>query len=1148
MSDTRANLDVSSCPTKETLEKFMEGRLSPLEVERIALHLNISQCCECHRFCDNFVGPDDELIKGIQSSHFEPPCRLDAYYRELLDAHESNRVARTGADQIQPGYRPNKGTRIFREGSFSSLAIGPFQLLEPIGRGGMGDVFRAVDSRTHRQVAMKLIRTDRFSDPEFTRRFRDEAETAAHLDHPNIVPVYEVNFGRIPYFIVMKFIDGKPLSDLAADYLPDVNRSAKLMISVAEAIHYAHQRRVIHRDLKPANVVVDRAGVPYITDFGLSKRIGAESTKTHGSGILGTPGYMAPEQVVGEPQGLTTAIDVYGLGGVLYFLLTGQPPFSGNREMDILRNVVDREPKPPRQICSGVPRDLETICMKCLSKDPHKRYGSAEAVAKDLDRWFQGEPVLARRARWSYRMQRWCQRRPLVATLTAIALLLTLTVSVGGPLSAILIQRQSVATRRNLFDLQIALARAERYSEIPNHRQTAFNAVEGALQAARGFTMTPQQKLNLRNEAIAAMAYPEVKLENSWSIPSAYPAVDASLEHFAYVTSQGDLVVRDLEDGHERARFPGPAPTLDAIQISPAARYLAVPYMTKPKFTSLIDLMGFATKVVHNSLEQLGKPTLLDFELPNRHGLALYSIDEAQLLWITEFGLVPDQLAFSEDGNLIAAATDDGRIHVWETKSGNLVNRLSEPDFNRFAWRPHSPQLTIANQTHVVRSINVFTNRVEATYHLPDVIEDVVWQKTGHSFAAISQMTIYLWDAEANRLIRIFREHESAPIVKLSFGSHDTLCASVGHGDHTLVWAPHSGCLLTRIKGHYPYIAESSSKLAITRAAQGNLEINVWNVSEPAELSSFQIGAESSEYLQSVAFSQDGKTVAACGVDGLYVWEPVHLSDGRFVPLLGAFGVAAGPAPGQWLVNTEHGLLSVRLARSSDLPAEINDVAPIRPSRFYQLASCAGGHRIAASCGFGRALLLDLQTGIKRHIDIGNDETPIAVSPDGRWFVSLAGAGADAEILAWDFLSGERAARIGSSERGYNKIAISNDGRRIAVGSSIAYRCFEQEAGGSWRHIYTVPRPERGIWGSAAFSHDGRNLAIVDTKEMVKIVEASTGNELCRLNAPAPRFTITDLCFSPDDAILTLVGEGRHIHCWNIQLIRKELAEKKLDW
>ncbi len=647
------------------------------------------------------------------------------------------------------------------------------------------------------------------------------------------------------------------------------------------------------------------------------------------------------------------------------------------------------------------------------------------------------------------------------------------------------------------------------------------------------------------------MAFPNVTLERSWTIPFAYPAVDASLQVCAYPTSQGDLVVRDLEDGSVRARFAGPGPTTDAIRISPAAHYLAVPCTTQNSGLSLEHWLRAGVRAIQHFQtmdRESGKLNWPGSELPSPRGLAVYSVDEARLLWRNEFGLIANQLEFSSDGKLIAGASVDGRIHVFETASGKLINRLYPGNYNQFAWRPYSAQLTIADQTPFVRLINVFSQRVEATYRLPDVVDDIMWQQSGDSFAAISARTIYLWDAEANQLKRIFREHPSEPIVKISFGSRDHLCASSDHDGNTLVWAPHSGRLLTTIKGYYPFVSETDSKLATTRAAHGRLEINVWDVTESAELSNFQIGAEDSAYLQSIAYSPDGQTIAACGDDGLYVWKPKCPEQGRFVPLLGAFGVAAGADSGQWLVNSEHGLLSVRLSRSSSLPAVIEDLAPIRPSRFYNVSASSDGTRIGASCGRGQVLLLELETGRARHFEIGNDESPIAVGPDGTWFVSLVGTRNKLELLAWDFQTGQCLGKIGNCKKGYNRFAISNDGRRIVVGNSIVYRCFERNADGAWRGSWTVPRQEAGIWGAASFSHDGQTVAIVDSKDMVRIIEASTGTDLCRLQAPSPRFTITDLGFSPDDSLLTLVGEDRQIQCWDIRLIRHELAEMQLDW
>jgi WD40 repeat protein/tRNA A-37 threonylcarbamoyl transferase component Bud32 len=292
--------------------------------------------------------------------------------------------------------------------------FGDYELIEEVGRGGMGIIYKARQLGLDRVVAVKMI-LDRRRDRE---RFRLEAELAAGLEHPHIVSIYEVGeFDGHPYFS-MQFIDGQNLSELLRDGPVGVRRAAELTIQLAHAVHYAHQRGVLHRDLKPANVLLDTEGNPHVTDFGLAKQLQGEdiSQITETGAILGTPSYMSPEQADGHGS-LTTATDVYGLGAILYSLLTGKPPFSCSSSLGIIRQVVERKPSSPREKRPEVPRDLETICLKCLEKEPAARYASAQALAEDLGRFLRHEPIEARPVRSVERFWRWCRRNPVTAAL-----------------------------------------------------------------------------------------------------------------------------------------------------------------------------------------------------------------------------------------------------------------------------------------------------------------------------------------------------------------------------------------------------------------------------------------------------------------------------------------------------------------------------------------------------------------------------------------------------------------------------------------------------------------------------------------------------------------------------------------------------------
>ncbi len=350
--------------------------------------------------------------------------------------------------------------------------FGDYELLGEIARGGMGVVFRAREKSLGRVVALKMILAGQLATAEEVRRFRTEAEEASRLDHPNIVPIYHVGEHAGHHYFSMKLIEGGALSARARVGQPDLRQAAQLAADVSAAVHYAHQRGILHRDLKPGNILLDEQGRPHVTDFGLAKHLDDPSGQTRTGTIVGTPGYMSPEQAAGRKD-LTTASDVYSVGAILYDLIAGRPPFEAATVFDVLKKVTEEEPEPPHRINPQVDRDLETICLKCLHKDPRRRYASAEELALDLHRYLAGEPIQARPVSRIERAGKWVRRRPVAAAVTGVLCAAAILLAIGGWLFGI--------------HLQAALNQAEE-----NRREAVVNATklgmerEGALRRLEG--------------------------------------------------------------------------------------------------------------------------------------------------------------------------------------------------------------------------------------------------------------------------------------------------------------------------------------------------------------------------------------------------------------------------------------------------------------------------------------------------------------------------------------------------------------------------------------------------------------------------------------------------------------------------------------
>jgi TolB-like protein/Flp pilus assembly protein TadD len=322
---------------------------------------------------------------------------------------------------------PNKKKK--SEGARTFTDFGDYELLEVIGRGGQGVVYRARQKSLNRTVALKVIGLGHWATEAHLKRFRREAEAAAQLEHPCIVPIYEVGEQEGSCYFSMKFVEGGQLDEVVKREPMPLRPAVELIVKIAHTVHYAHEHGILHRDIKPGNILLDGKGEPHLTDFGLARLVETESTVTRTLEVLGTPSYMAPEQAVGNNHAIRSVTDVYGLGAVLYQLLTGHPSFAGGTTYETIKLLLDTEPRQPRLWNPKIDRDLSTICLKCLEKDPSRRYSSALALAEDLERWLKHEPIVARRTGIFTRGSKWVRRNPSITAMAA--LLLALAVPLG---------------------------------------------------------------------------------------------------------------------------------------------------------------------------------------------------------------------------------------------------------------------------------------------------------------------------------------------------------------------------------------------------------------------------------------------------------------------------------------------------------------------------------------------------------------------------------------------------------------------------------------------------------------------------------------------------------------------------------------------
>jgi tRNA A-37 threonylcarbamoyl transferase component Bud32 len=666
--------------------------------------------------------------------------------------------------------------------------FGDYELLEVIARGGMGVVYKARQASLNRLVALKMILKGELATPRDVERFRAEAEAAANLDHPHIVPIYEVGEHDGQQYYAMRYVEG---TSLTRHPCADARTEGSLIAAVAAAVHHAHQRGILHRDLKPSNILIDSAGTPFVADFGLAKRVDADRSLTEPGALVGTPRYMAPEQAAGRKD-LTVAADVYSLGVVLYERLTGQPPFDGESALEILRQVREAEPPRPSSIIQGLNRDLETISLKCLEKDSAKRYDSAAALADELARWLRGEPILARPVGQAGRAWRWCRRNPVVATLgAAFALMLSLTL-IGLIVGLVIVAnaKEEEADARKTAETNAEEARFNLYVTRMNFVQREFENLnfERSADLLREAAIVPGGKTDFRGfewyfwwEQLdrhdhAATEDPALSL--SWHFKGAN-SLDFSRDSKFLVSGHGDgtVILWGLATGEQLRTYTGHIGAVRSVACSPDGRQIA----------SASD---------DKTVRIWNRETSREIHKLSGH------LEEV------------NSVAYNSDGRMLASVGDDGVIRIWDSTSGLEIRSLNGHEgspVTSVAFRPGRNQLASGGEDGTVvlwdcttgTRIRVLECRADQNDWIAGT--SVAFSPDGKRLAmGCNKGLVEIWECESGLKLLSVQGH-TGPVKSVSFSQDGRRLASAGqwlHGrDRVKVWDSISGQQVLAIPG-----------------------------------------------------------------------------------------------------------------------------------------------------------------------------------------------------------------------------------------------------------------------------------------------------------------------------------------------------------